>query len=62
LISLVYHIVEKSAVENGLGRILRMKVVEVKNVGSKPNLHGVDARSISDTKNDQVTPPAPIYM
>jgi quercetin dioxygenase-like cupin family protein len=31
-----------------------MKVVEVKNVESKPNPHGVDARSISDTKNAQV--------
>jgi mannose-6-phosphate isomerase-like protein (cupin superfamily) len=30
-----------------------MKIVEVKNVGSKPNPHGVDARSISDTKNAQ---------
>lgn len=31
-----------------------MKVVEVKNGESKPNPHGVDARSISDTKNAQV--------
>jgi len=31
-----------------------MKVVEVKNAESKPNPHGVDARSISDTKNAQV--------
>ncbi len=31
-----------------------MKIVEVKNVESKPNPHGVDARSISDTKNAQV--------
>ncbi|MFB3765627.1 MAG: cupin domain-containing protein [Methanotrichaceae archaeon] len=31
-----------------------MKIVEVKNVISKPNPHGVDARSISDTKNAQV--------
>jgi mannose-6-phosphate isomerase-like protein (cupin superfamily) len=31
-----------------------MKVVEVKNVQSKPNPHGVDARSISDTINSQV--------
>lgn len=32
-----------------------MKVVLVKNVEIKPNPHGVDARSISDTKNAQVT-------
>lgn len=32
-----------------------MKIVEVKKVGSKPNPHGVDARSISDTKSAQVT-------
>lgn len=32
-----------------------MKVVEVKNVQSKPNPHGVDARSLSDTKNAQVS-------
>lgn len=32
-----------------------MKVVEVKNVESKPNPHGVDARSISDTKNALVS-------
>ena len=31
-----------------------MKVVEVKNVQSKPNPHGVDARSISDTINAQI--------
>ncbi len=31
-----------------------MKIVEVKNVISKPNPHGVDARNISDTKNAQV--------
>jgi mannose-6-phosphate isomerase-like protein (cupin superfamily) len=31
-----------------------MKVVPVKDVQSKPNLHGVDARSISDTENAQV--------
>jgi mannose-6-phosphate isomerase-like protein (cupin superfamily) len=31
-----------------------MIVVEVKNVQSKPNPHGVDARSISDTINAQV--------
>lgn len=31
-----------------------MKIVEVKNVGSKPNPHGVDARNISDIKNAQV--------
>lgn len=31
-----------------------MKVVEVKNVQSKPNPHGVDARSISDTESAQV--------
>ena len=32
-----------------------MKVVEVKNVQSKPNPHGVDARSLSDTDNAQVS-------
>ncbi len=32
-----------------------MKVVEVKIIESKPNPHGVDARSISDTKNAQVS-------
>ncbi len=31
-----------------------MKVVEVKNVQTKPNPHGVDARNISDTDNAQV--------
>ena len=31
-----------------------MKVTEVKNVQSKPNPHGVDARSISDTESAQV--------
>lgn len=31
-----------------------MKAVEVKNIESKPNPHGVDVRSISDTKNAQV--------
>lgn len=31
-----------------------MKIVEVKNVGSKPNPHGVDARNISDTESAQV--------
>ena len=32
-----------------------MKVVEVKSVPSKPNPHGVDARSLSDTRNAQVS-------
>ena len=32
-----------------------MKVVEVKNVQIKPNPHGVDARSLSDTDNAQVS-------
>ena len=31
-----------------------MKVVEVKNVQSKPNPHGVDARNLSDTESAQV--------
>lgn len=31
-----------------------MKVIQVKNVQSKPNPQGVDARSISDTKSAQV--------
>ncbi len=31
-----------------------MKIVEVKNVQSKPNPHGVDARNISDKDNAQV--------
>ena len=31
-----------------------MKVTEVNNVQSKPNPHGVDARSISDTSSAQV--------
>ncbi len=31
-----------------------MKTVEVKDVQSKPNPHGVDARSISDTESVQV--------
>jgi hypothetical protein len=31
-----------------------MKVVEVKDVQSKPNPHGVDARNISDTESAQV--------
>jgi len=31
-----------------------MKVVQVKDVQSKPNPHGVDARSISDTESAQV--------
>lgn len=31
-----------------------MKVVEVKNAESRPNPHGIDARSISDTENAQV--------
>ena len=31
-----------------------MKVTEVKDVQSKPNPHGVDARSISDTESAQV--------
>jgi mannose-6-phosphate isomerase-like protein (cupin superfamily) len=31
-----------------------MKVAEVKNINSKPNPHGVDARGISDTENAQV--------
>jgi quercetin dioxygenase-like cupin family protein len=33
---------------------LELKVTEVKNVPSKPNPHGVDARSISDTESAQV--------
>jgi mannose-6-phosphate isomerase-like protein (cupin superfamily) len=33
---------------------LKMKTVEVKDVHSKPNPHGVDARSISDTESAQV--------
>jgi mannose-6-phosphate isomerase-like protein (cupin superfamily) len=33
---------------------LEMKVVEVKDVQSKPNPHGVDARNISDTESAQV--------
>lgn len=32
-----------------------MKVVELRRVESKPNPHGVDARSLSDTKNAQVS-------
>ena len=31
-----------------------MKTIEVKNVQSKPNPHGVDARNISDTESAQV--------
>lgn len=31
-----------------------MKIVQVKDVPSKPNPHGVDVRSISDTENTQV--------
>lgn len=31
-----------------------MKAVQVKDVASKPNPHGVDARSLSDTENAQV--------
>ena len=31
-----------------------MKVVEVKNVQSKPNPHGVDVRNINDTESAQV--------
>jgi len=31
-----------------------MKIVQVKDVQSKPNPHGVDARGISDTQNAQV--------
>lgn len=31
-----------------------MKVLQVEDVQSKPNPHGVDARSISDTENAQV--------
>lgn len=31
-----------------------MKVVQVKDVHSKPNAHGVDARGISDTESAQV--------
>jgi quercetin dioxygenase-like cupin family protein len=31
-----------------------MKIVQVKEVSSKPNPHGVDARSISDTESAQV--------
>jgi mannose-6-phosphate isomerase-like protein (cupin superfamily) len=31
-----------------------MKIVEVKDVQSKPNPHGVDARNLSDTENAQV--------
>ena len=32
-----------------------MKVVQVKEVNSRPNPHGVDARMISDTTNAQVS-------
>lgn len=32
-----------------------MKVVQVKDIESRQNPHGVDARSISDTKNAQVS-------
>ena len=32
-----------------------MKVVEIKNVQSKPNPHGVDVRQISDTANAQIS-------
>jgi len=31
-----------------------LKTIEVKNVQSKPNPHGVDARNISDTESAQV--------
>lgn len=31
-----------------------MKIVEVKDIPSKPNPHGVDARNISDTESAQV--------
>ena len=31
-----------------------MKVIEVKNIQSKPNPHGVDARNLSDTEMAQV--------
>ena len=31
-----------------------MKIVQVKDISSKPNPHGVDARSISDTESAQV--------
>ena len=31
-----------------------MKIVQVKDVKSKPNLHGMDARNISDTENAQL--------
>jgi quercetin dioxygenase-like cupin family protein len=31
-----------------------MKIIEVKDVKTKPNPHGVDARSLSDTKNAEV--------
>jgi mannose-6-phosphate isomerase-like protein (cupin superfamily) len=32
----------------------KLKATEVKDVKSKPNLHGVDARNISDTESAQV--------
>ena len=32
-----------------------MKVVDLKKVEGKPNPHGVDARSLSDTKNAQIS-------
>jgi mannose-6-phosphate isomerase-like protein (cupin superfamily) len=34
--------------------VLEMKVVEVKDMESKPNPHGVDARNISDNDSAQV--------
>ncbi len=34
--------------------IMSMKTIKVMNASSKPNPHGVDARSLSDTENAQV--------
>ena len=35
-------------------RVSQMKIVQVEDVKSRPNPHGVDAREISDTKSAQV--------
>ena len=54
MVSLIYQEIEKNDTK-GTKESVEMKVVEVKNIESKPNPHGVDARSISDTKNAQIS-------
>lgn len=49
LVSIVYHPEKEHLCRS------KIHIVEVKNVPSKPNPHGIDARNVSDTEKVQVT-------